>query len=177
MSDSDLNSKVLTARLPGSGYCCSTPSSQELVPAAPSGEPHYPSHTSIWSLRRLFLSIPAPSTPGPNPFPGPAHSAPAPSPSSQAQGSSWTTSSQSVAHSVAWLFPLLPPSRSSLIKFTLHPVEPTPRPCPHLPSSCWFLPPSLLPNVSRDRRVEALKARESPPRLLPPPSAEADGIR
>lgn len=104
----------------------------------------------------------------PNPFPGPVHSAPAPSPSSQAQGSSRTNSSRSMAVPEAWLFPLLLPSRSSLTKSPLHPAGPTQRPRPHLPSNCWFPPPSLLPNVSRDRQVEALSARESPPRLLPP---------
>lgn len=136
-------------------------------PRSPSRESHYPPDTSICSLRRLFLSIPAPPTPRPNPFSGPVHSAPAPSPSSQAQGSSQTTSSQSMAVPEAWLFPLLRPSRSSLIKSPLHPAGPAQRPRPHLPSNCWFPPPSLLPNVSRDRRVEAWKARESPLRLLP----------
>ena len=47
---------------------------------------------------------------------------------------------------------------------------------PHLPSNCSFLPPSLLSNVSGDRRVEAKRARESRPRLLPL-GARADGIR
>ena len=47
---------------------------------------------------------------------------------------------------------------------------------PYLPSNCWFLPPSLLSNVSRDRRVEAMRARESFPCLLPL-GARVDGIR
>lgn len=118
------------------------------------------------SLGRFFLSIPAPSI-RLNPFPDPVHSAPAPSSSSQARGSTQTISSRSVAVPGVCLFPLLSPSRPSLTLSPLHLAGPNRRPCPHLPSNCWFPPPSLLLNVSRDRRVETWRARESPPRPLP----------
>lgn len=47
-------------------------------------------------------------------------------------------------------------------------ARPIRRPRPYLPSNCWFLPPSLLSDVSRETRRKTLRARESPPRLLPP---------
>lgn len=67
----------------------------------------------------------------------------------------------------ARLFPLLPPPRPVLTQHLRPSARPTRRPRPHLPSNCWFLPPFLLSDVSRDRKVEATRARRSPPRLLP----------
>lgn len=60
----------------------------------------------------------------------------------------------------------LPQAPSSLRPSPLDQIHPRPR--PHLPSNCWFLPPSLLPNVSGDRRAETRRATESPLNLLPP---------
>lgn len=68
----------------------------------------------------------------------------------------------------AGLFPLPPPPRPVFTQPFYLLVRRTRKPRPHLPSNCWFLQPSLLSNVSRDRRVETRRARESLPHLLPP---------
>lgn len=124
--------------------------------------------------RPVLLSIPAqPSGSDPRPRPrrlsgqppvpaGSFSSAPRP------RGSHWTPCPPPLGHTEARPFPLLPPPTPVLSQPLRPQVSPSRRPRPHLPSNCWFLPPSLLSDVSRETRVQALRARESPPRLLPP---------